>query len=174
MNVIIKLLLLLSCAGFVTSCILHDKDDCCTVIDIEVDVIVKNKAGQNLLDAATDNHYVADDIRLYYLKDSGAYEVYQPNLDAPRHFSILQTDGETTLRFSADWDVRSDKETTVTLLQWRAGDNTDIDTIYTEMTRIKYSSMTVNKVTYKNKVVYDASASPGPAGNALRLVEIVK
>ncbi|HEY5750962.1 MAG TPA: hypothetical protein VIU12_33090 [Chryseolinea sp.] len=173
MKAIVKLLLM-SCAGLMASCHILDHGDCCTEIDTAVDVVVKNKDGHNLLDTATLNHYAAADIRLYYLKNGAAKEVYEPNLDAPRHFIILQTDGEYTLRFFGDEAISTDKETTATLIQWRAGDNSNIDTLYTEMVRFNHSSVTCDKVTYKNKVVYDTSTPPDSTRDVRRVVEIVK
>ncbi|SHG39326.1 hypothetical protein SAMN04488109_0028 [Chryseolinea serpens] len=172
MKAIVKLLLLLGCAALFASCHLLNHGDCCTEISVDVDVIVKNKDGQNLLDTTTHNHYTADSIRLYYLKNGVAKEVYFPLQDAPRNFFIEQTNGEATLRFFAD-ATPSDTETT-TLIQWRAGDNSDIDTIYTEMFHFNSSSVTCNKVTYKNKVFYDINTPSDSTGDRFRVVRIVK
>lgn len=57
--------------------------DCCTVISLDVTLLVRNQSGQNLLDASNPGHYVEEDIRIYYMKHGQKEEVYDENMDVP-------------------------------------------------------------------------------------------
>ncbi|MEZ5069886.1 MAG: hypothetical protein R2751_02685 [Bacteroidales bacterium] len=85
---------------------------------------VYNSQNEDLLDPATLDHYDTSGIKLYYEVDGMKEEIYDPNLDYPRHFSIYHHEDEYRLQVSLNASDTSEKP--ITYIQWN---NVDTDTI---------------------------------------------
>jgi hypothetical protein len=74
-----------------------DQQDCCTHIDLSIDVELKNSSGADMLDPSTSGYIPKQDISVFYEVD-GRLETYVSMnegavLDNPSGFMIIQPDG---------------------------------------------------------------------------------
>lgn len=145
------------------------------VVDTEVNLIIKNKDGKNLLDPSTPDHFTSDEIRLFYLKDGQKTEVYYPNLDHPRNFFISQNESnkEYFMRVFVN-EGTLNQELTTTYIQWRAN---QVDTLQSMITR-QGASVYSDKVWYDKVLKYDVSKNSLDMdwgnGRFRRLIEITQ
>lgn len=67
------------------SCELEGPGD---VVDLGIDMVLRDTLGENLLEVSTDKKIVQDSIKIYYIENGIEKEVYIPNLDYPRNYYI--------------------------------------------------------------------------------------
>jgi len=163
--------ILLFCLAFI---LLFCNEDHPTIIDISVDMWIRDQSGNNLLNAATAGYYKKEDIRIFYLQDGVRKEFNNPRMDAPRGFIIYRNDGngEYVMKLSP-YEGIVDKEITTTYIQWN---DTQTDTVRCLMSRI-YQSIYCKKIWYNNVLKYDdAVPSDITWGNSTyhRFIEIDK
>ena len=96
-------------------------------LDVAVEITVQNEKGQNLLDPKTEGAINPEDIKLYYVEDGKAQEVYDETSDLPKSFMIFQTGGTYRMRILQNHLDSDDRP--LTLIQWN---ETDVDTIQSE------------------------------------------
>ncbi|SFB90195.1 hypothetical protein INR75_07870 [Zunongwangia sp. SCSIO 43204] len=96
-------------------------------LDVAVEITVQNEKGQNLLDPKTEGAINPEDIKLYYVEDGKAQEVYDETSDLPKSFMIFQTGGTYRMRILQNHVDSDDRP--LTLIQWN---ETDVDTIQSE------------------------------------------
>jgi hypothetical protein len=130
-----------------------------TIFETGVSIWVReNSSSNNLLNNENPNSFKKEDIRVYSLDANGEKkELYTPNLDAPRNFSIIAYNNKgvnENLFILYPYLGKTDKtETTTTLVEWRSG---IVDTITCEIYRNK-GLTTTNKIWYNNLLKYDIS-----------------
>ena len=171
-----KLLLIIPFLLIVSSC---DETIGGYYYDVNVVIWLKDKTtGADLLNPITPNAYNPMIIRVFALSDDGIKtELYNPNLDSPRNFSIFPYDnnGVTLNLFKLLPDIGTSKKTeiTKTIIEWKEGIS---DTLTTEITRNGGYTITT-KVWYKNEVVFDTkstSVNNTSLPNIIRLIAIEK
>lgn len=89
-------------------------------LDTHVEISVKNSKGKDLLDPNNPEAFKKNNIKLFYVKDGIAKEVFDGNLDFPRHFMVYKHESEHRIRIFPD----DSEELTTTLIQWEP-DNVD-------------------------------------------------
>lgn len=62
------------------------KTDCCTIIDVNIQILYKNESGGNLINSTTE--FDASNIKVYYKNGNEFEYVYNGNLDAPNRHRI--------------------------------------------------------------------------------------
>lgn len=134
-----------------------DKGSNATVIDTSFDILMKNEAGQDLLDPATPGSFSEDDIKLYYLVDNQMVYYFKSNLDAPKGFKLLKNEtlSRHYLRVFPNGPVK-DRES-VLYLKFKG---VDLDSIRTFNT-VSGSSKVCTKIWYNDKQVWDVGAASG-------------
>lgn len=127
-------------------------------IDTQVNLVLTNPDGKNLLNPSTNGHYSEDSIKLYYLTDGQKVEVYQPNLTYPRNFFIAknESNGEYFVRvFLNEGKVGVTRDSTITYIQWSA---TKVDTV--KATVFKSSNLNeAEKVWINGELRYDSKVN---------------
>lgn len=58
------------------------------IVDIHIDMIIRDEQGENLLEVNNNNKIIEDSIKIYYIENGIEKEVYIPNLDYPRNYFI--------------------------------------------------------------------------------------
>lgn len=170
-----KTLINLSCLSllFLSSC--KEPTIKGVVVDTDLNLIVKDVSGKNLLDPSTPGYYKPEEIRIYYLKEGRKQEVFNPNLDAPRNFKVIKNEGnnEYYVRVFVN-EGTTDQEVTTTYIQWQSGQE---DTIRSLITRSP-TTIYCDKVWYNELLKYDRlkSVSETDWGNGKfrRLLEITQ
>jgi hypothetical protein len=173
MKILLSTFLLLMGMLGLTNC--GSNQDCPTVLDLDIDLWVRDKSGNNLLDPKISTSFKKDSIRVFYLEDGQRKEFYNPNLDAPRGFFIYKNEGngEYVFRiFSYEGKSKVTERTTI-YVQWRQGIE---DAFECEMTKVCYS-VYCTKVWYNGVLKYDdatAKTFQWGNGNYKRFIEIKK
>lgn len=62
------------------------KTDCCTIIDVDVQILYKNESGQNLINSNDD--FKESNIKVYYKNGNEFEYIYNGNLDSPNMHRI--------------------------------------------------------------------------------------
>lgn len=150
-----------------------------TIFEIGVNIWIREDSNSNnLLNIENPNSLKEEDIRVYSLDENGEKkELFAPNLDAPRNFSVIPYNNngvnENLFRLSPYLGKTNETEITTTLVQWRIG---VVDTITCEIYREKGVTIT-NKVWYNTILKYDISDSSvnnNSLENVTRLIEVRK
>jgi len=108
-------------ACFISGCS-DKKEKGFIIVDIGLEMSVKNTEGIDLLDPNSPGSFIAEDIKLFYLKNGEAEYVNEGHLDDPKGFRILRAEGEYRIRI-----VLNNSETEdfpITYIQWNE-DRTD-------------------------------------------------
>ncbi len=58
-------------------------------VDLAIDIFLQNSSGEDLLNPNTKNSFLVNDIRVFAVENGVEKELYNPNLDCPRNFCIL-------------------------------------------------------------------------------------
>ena len=146
--------------GLIVCACSSDNSDCCTVIDIGMDIKYVNQAGENLFDI--ENGLDIEEIKVYY-KIENEWELhYSYNLDSPKGISLIQRGEETYLRLTPSIDIVTDgySETKIEL------SSEESDVIRT-MIDNSQPNVIVTKVWYNNDLKWEAYEDE-------RMFEVVK
>lgn len=130
-----------------------------TVIDIGINLWIKDENGKNLLDSTNTNYYKAAEIRIFNLVNGIKTEVFNSGMQAPRNFLIYKNEGngEYFMKLypyegiGKAYENGTRIETTTTYIQWR---ESLTDTVVCTITRIQ-NSMYCTKVYYNGILKYD-------------------
>jgi len=95
------------------------------LIDTEIDIIIENESGDNLILAQTPDFIVFDSIKIAYLLNGGQFNVYNSNMDCPRSICLINDPGYAVRVRIFPNDV-IDAEYPITYINWGNG---DIDTL---------------------------------------------
>ncbi|WBL25070.1 hypothetical protein [Zunongwangia sp. HGR-M22] len=124
-------------------------------LDVAVEITVENQRGENLLDPSHPNSINSDEIKLYYVENGKAQEVYDETSDLPRSFVVFKSGDEYRMRIVQNY---SDEEEPLTLVQWN---ERDIDTIKSEY--LKGDRYIIqDKIYYNGKLSWSSSDSFEP------------
>ncbi|WBL22970.1 hypothetical protein [Zunongwangia sp. HRR-M8] len=124
-------------------------------LDVAVEITVENQRGENLLDPSHPNSINSDEIKLYYVENGKAQEVYDETSDLPRSFVVFKSGDEYRMRIVQNY---SDEEEPLTLVQWN---ERDIDTIKSEF--LKGDRYIIqDKIYYNGKLSWSSSDSFEP------------
>lgn len=155
------LLILLSALMLLASC---KKDNFEQItVDINLHIQVKDPTGTDLLNPNNSNAIDISQVKVFFLQDGIKKEVFNPNLDSPKSFSIVQ--GEFNYNMILYPNNYSKEEFPITYIQWGSE---DVDTIQCAYKR-PGGSVICTKVWLNKKVVWDAQTA-----NAQRGLTIVK
>lgn len=120
------------------------------VMEADINLYVVDENGKNLLK----DGQKADGLRLYYIVDGVEKEVWNPNLDNERNFSIENYQGEGKYKGEPLLKVVANTidqaTTTKLLLKWN---DSTVDTLTTELTR-KGSSLWVTNIWLNGDIVW--------------------
>ncbi|MEY3240871.1 MAG: hypothetical protein RIR11_2309 [Bacteroidota bacterium] len=94
------------------------------IVDIGIDILVENSAGQNLFLSTTPGALDPNSIKLIYKIGGEDIEFYQGNLDCPRNVCFISDLGSERILVFPN-DAENDKYP-VTYIQWKEG---DLDTL---------------------------------------------
>jgi hypothetical protein len=127
-------------------------------IDTQVNLVLSNSDGSNLLNPSTPGHFSSDSIKLFYLTNGQKVEVYQSNLTYPRNFFVAknESNGEYFIRvFLNEGKNALIGDSTTTYIQWSPA---RVDTINAIM--FKSSNLTTTeKVWINGDVKYDSETN---------------
>jgi hypothetical protein len=144
----------------------QQKEYCCTNIDIDVDIFLKNKAGQNLFLPATPNAIDPNAIRLIYVVGGLEESFYAGHLDCPtnvcfdddlgmEHVAIFPNDIENELY-------------PVTFIRWT---DTDTDTMRCHFIRKNQGSYLVCDSVWLNETLMFPDSALSGFGRAFNVVK---
>ncbi|MFK7978948.1 MAG: hypothetical protein AB8G86_03110 [Saprospiraceae bacterium] len=68
----------------ISSC--DNKTDCCTIIDVDVQILYKNQLGENLINS--DANFSESNIKVYYKNGNEFEYIYDGNLDSPNMYRM--------------------------------------------------------------------------------------
>lgn len=120
-------------------------NNCCTIIDVGVNLTVLNPQGQNLL--ADPAVYTKSNIETYHMINGQAQLFNRPNLDADKGFLILkESNGKETIRIFAYHNMK--EKISRTLIKFG---NTKMDTIDCEF-KFSGASVLIQKVWYNGEL----------------------
>ncbi|MDN3595275.1 hypothetical protein [Zunongwangia endophytica] len=124
-------------------------------LDVAVEITVEDQRGENLLDPSHPNAINADEIKLYYVENGKAQEVYDETSDLPRSFVVFKSGDEYRMRILQNY---SDEDEPLTLVQWN---ERDIDTIKSEY--LKGDRYIIqDKIYYNGKLSWSSNDSFEP------------
>jgi len=135
-------------------------------VDRDINISVKDSAGNDLLDPENPQAIRESEIWLYYLIDGKKEKVYIPNLDHPRNFFIFKDHRNYD---SSEYIIRvfpNDEKSNsypITYIQWN---NADTDTIKCEIERTEYE-VRCTKVWYNGELKWKGN-------DTWRYFEIIK
>lgn len=143
------------------SCSKDDHQDS-FMLDADIELVVKDAEGNDLLDPETLNAFNESDIKLFYLINGNLEEVYNENMDYPRNFLIFKQGGNYRIRiFLNDSENEYYPETHI---QWN---ETEIDIIKSQFIRTT-NSVRKQKIWLNQELIWSASDKVEP------LFELIK
>tara|TARA_B110000114_G_C15043745_1_gene378286 strand:- start:172 stop:657 length:486 start_codon:yes stop_codon:yes gene_type:complete len=105
------------------SCNNDEKPLSATNLDVVVSFYVLNDEGEDLLNPNNQNSIEITNLRIYELVNGEEIEVFNPNSDAPRGFSLISPDGKfDKYRLNLTLNILEDSNPTITLLKWSESD----------------------------------------------------
>jgi hypothetical protein len=136
-------------------------------ISTEIDIVIENNIGQNLLLEQTPNFIDIDSIKLFYQINGDKFEVYNSNMDYPRNICYINDPGYTERIRIFPNDVENE-EFPITFINWGNG---DIDTIKCHFERKNNGGyVSCDKIWFNEDVVYPDSAIP-ELGRAFKIIK---
>ena len=118
-------------------------------LDNKVEISVKDKVGNDLLNPSKQGALLNQNIKIYYLLDGIKKEINQANYDLPKNFMIYEIDGKYQMRLFLN--CSSSVTTNTTYVQWNENDT---DTFKTEiLNNTKLASIT--KLWYNDSLVWN-------------------
>ncbi len=140
----------------------HEKS--INVVDLEVQVVVKDKNGNNLLDPKTQGFYEHNAIKFFEIENGVKTEVVDSFI--PR-FEIVTAGNELRVRFTPAMQSGNGNVTRTNSIQWRVNDE---DVIESTVNRDQ-NNVHCNKVKCNGTIKYDDNSVDG---TRVRVIEIVK
>ena len=115
--------------------------------------------GTDLLNPANTNSFLKENIKIYYIRNNVKVEVYDPNLDNPRNFSIVPPSQSGLNYYYFDLALNNQTlQNAITIIEWN---NTDSDTI-----RANFDAgnnyMILSKAWYNEVLVLDNNTNTLP------------
>jgi len=146
----------------------NDKnDDIHYNLDTNISLTVVNENGIDLLNPENTDAFLEENIKIYYLIDGEMEEVFDPNMDNPRNFSINEpevTGDKYWMELSLNIASDSIELYGTTYIKWN---DVDTDTIQCDYkSGSEYTIIT--KVLFNKKIVWEGDGLNG------RYFEIVK
>jgi hypothetical protein len=103
-----------------TSCSNDDKKEDSFNLFNSILINLKDVQGNNLLNT---NNYSSNNFKIYYVNDGVVSEFYQPNLDNPKAYAVINTAVNLRMGLSLN---HNDEDYPITYIKWN---ETDTDTI---------------------------------------------
>ncbi|HQQ97699.1 MAG TPA: hypothetical protein PLX35_10565 [Cyclobacteriaceae bacterium] len=122
------------------------------IVEMDVQLYVHDKSGNNLLDPAVPGTLNTQNIRIFYVQDGVRKEFFNPNLDAARNYLIRKNFGNDYLMTLYPYEGKTDNEETTTYIHW--SDNSKEDTVKCLISKPGLS-MIVTKVWLNGTLKYD-------------------
>lgn len=136
-------------------------------IDTDIDIVIENDGGNNLLLAQTPNFIVFDSIKLAYLLDGTQFNVYNHNMDCPRSICLINDPGYPVRVRIFPNDI-IDEEYPITYINWGNG---DIDTLRCLFERKNEGSyLSCSKVWFNEVQMFPNQGIP-ELGRAFKIVK---
>ncbi|CAN5488004.1 hypothetical protein BH10BAC4_BH10BAC4_17910 [soil metagenome] len=135
---------------------------CCAIVDVGVDVYVKDQSGNNLMDPSTSGFYDQTGIKLFDLDNGVRTQLFNTNTN---RYTIVQEGKDVFLRIFPKEPSTNSEITRTTYIQWRTNDE---DVIESTLSKSKDSSH-CTKVKCNGTVKYDSQTA-----SSRRVVEIIK
>lgn len=126
-----------------------DKEKEKIVFDQGIEITVLDELGNDLLNPSNQNAYDVDKIKIFYLINGVIEEVYNPNYDNPRNFSISEREG--LFRLMLTLNATENDEYPTTYIRWSESDTDTIKCIVKRTDR----SVICTKVWYNDSLVWD-------------------
>jgi hypothetical protein len=142
------------------SCSTDNKNDLSsTNYDVGLSFKVTSVDGTDLLNPANPNSFLKENIKIYYIRNNVKVEVYNPNLDNPRNFSIVPPSQSGLNYYYFDMALNNQTlQNAITIIEWN---NTDSDTI-----RANFDAgnnyMLLSKAWYNEVLVLDNNTNTLP------------
>jgi len=133
------------------------------IVDIGIEITVSDENGNDLLNPSNQNSFNEQNIKIYDLINGVVEEVYYPNYDNPRCFSIVEKDGIYRMMLSPNANEKD--EFPVTYIKWN---ETDTDTIKCSISRGD-NYVVCTKVWYNETLMWDGDNCSG-----CRCIQVVK
>lgn len=154
--------LLLSCISMSCKDKKEDEISMGIVVSANIDLTIKNQAGEDLLDPATQNSF--RNIKLYSVENGEKKLFFEKNLNSPNGYMLFKEQSSTyTLRVFTSTPEKNGSKETINYLQLSEG--------VTDTIKCLYQSNTINticeKVWYNGKLMWQES-------DGIRAFEIVK
>ena len=108
----------------ICSCSTDDAEQNQFVFDASYDFIVRDNDGNDLLNPENPNAYKESDIKLFYKINGNVEEVFEGNLDNPRHFEIFKHKNE--YRITVGVNHAKNEDLPITYIQWNEADTDTI------------------------------------------------
>ncbi|PWI29895.1 hypothetical protein DI383_09070 [Flavobacteriaceae bacterium LYZ1037] len=126
-------------------------------LETGVEFKVSSPTGVDLLNPNNANAYLAENIKIYYLRNSEIEEIYNPNMTSPRNFSIISPEDTGEDFYFIGVGLNSyGLENTITYIEWN---DTDTDTIRANF--ISGDNYTViTKAWYNEELIFDKDIIP--------------
>jgi hypothetical protein len=160
MKSIIQIAIAFSLIAVVSSC---HKEMCCEMVDLGIDIVVKDKNGNNLLDPTTQGSYDTNSIKVFEI-DNGVRTELIRLANSPRYSIMKGANNATVLRLYPLATAKGEAVRTNTI-QWRTNDE---DVIESTVRGDKNSSH-CNKVKCNGTEKYNSDKS-----QTQRVIEIIK
>jgi hypothetical protein len=126
------------------------------LVDINIELSIKNSSGEDLLDPNNPNAYKAKNIKLYYLINGEKKEIFDENLTYPRNFFIFKHESEYRIRV---FQNHSETERLpITYIEWSPDDT---DTLQTEIFRDE-NSIRATKTWFNGELKWDVENEQEP------------
>jgi hypothetical protein len=127
--------------------------------DVGLSFKVTSVDGTDLLNPNNPNSFLKENIKIYYIKNNVKIEVYDPNLDNPRNFSVVPPSQSGLNYYYFGIALNSQTlENAITIIEW---DNTDSDTIRTNFDAGN-NYMLLSKAWYNEVLVLDNNTNTIP------------
>jgi len=122
-----------------------------------VEFKVSSPSGVDLLNPNNANAYLAENIKIYYLRNGEVEEIYNPNMTAPRNFTIVtpEDSGEDFYVMTIGLNS-SGLENVITYIEWN---DTDTDTIRANF-RSGNNYLLITKAWYNDEQIFDEDIIP--------------
>ena len=150
-------------AFFLLTLLISCSQPCCTNIDINVTVSVKDQAGNNLLDPATTGFYKPEEIKLFSLNNGVRTQLVNTNTNK---YHVYQEGAKSFLTFYPE----GSGSIITTIVQWRTNDE-DVFESTLESTK---NSTICTAVKCNGVVKFDLKAGVVNPDGFRRQIDIVK
>ena len=140
-------------------------------ISTNIDLLIKDVSGQDLLNASTPNTLNTNNIKLFYLVNGQPQEVYNPNLSYPRNYFIFDYSLYNSNAIRVFPNDKSSDEFPITYIRWNESDTDTIKCHYLKGSSGAGSYIVCDKVWYNGILKYSSTENIGEPGRVIKIVK---